>query len=345
MFASSASWARVDDPTPAANEGASVSAVEGETPAEAKPATSPPDAAVTPPKPVQNAADDSPASAGVRLTDDERYRRGTNLFEYGDCESVVDVMADFSIGGGGGDEERLAEAHRMLGICYFQLGRRAEAERELKSLLYLNPDFVLDPFLTPPPVVELFEQLKAGMREKLDDVRRARESTRKETQRTKTLVIEKNTRVAVTPWQVVLLPFGLAQAANGEILKGVAFGIVQAGFIVANVGAWALLQALRPASGGAVVPVAGTVTLGGSEVTLQAILAQVAWVAMATTFGAFAVTYLAGVGDAWWNHEDEAVLEVTETAPRAAALVRPRLQAKVDVGSTEATRGDETWPR
>jgi tetratricopeptide (TPR) repeat protein len=335
------SAARADDAPATTNRDAENSGIPASTVA---PSSDEPGIATEPPAEAPRPGV-SPSAPVLRpdaaLSDDERYRRGKNLFEYGDCESVVDVMSEFSIGGARGDEDRLAEAHRMLGICYFQLGRRAEAERELKSLLYLNPDYVLDAFLTPPPVVELFDELKSGMREKLDDVRKARESTRKETQRTKTLVVEKTTRVAVTPWPTVLMPFGLSQAANGQLLKGVLFGLVQAGFVVANVGAWALVQALRPAAGGAIVPVAGTVTVGGSEVSLQAILAQLAWVAMATTLSAFAVAYLAGVGDAWWNHEDEAVLDVTESPPRAAVLVSPLGRAKLDVES----RGDESWPR
>ena len=248
------------------------------------------------------------------LTDEERYRRATNLFEYGDCESVVDMLGDYALVGAGGDEERLAETHRMLGICYFQLGRRAEAERELKSLLYLNPDYVLDPFLTPPPVVELFDGLKSSMRQKLDDVRRARERTQKDAQGAKTVVVERVERRAITPWQTVLLPLGFAQAANGELIKAIVFGVLQGTLLVANVGAWALVQGLRPvpAPEAPVLPVAGSVTLGGSEVSLQAILAQVAWVGMMGALSGFVIAYVAGVGDAWWNHEGDTLIDVEE---------------------------------
>ena len=54
-----------------------------------------------------------------------------------------------------------AEAHRILGVAAFFLGRLADAERELLAYMSRDLDARLDPSVTPPEAVTFFEDVRA----------------------------------------------------------------------------------------------------------------------------------------------------------------------------------------
>ena len=54
-----------------------------------------------------------------------------------------------------------AEAHRILGLAAFFLGRLADAERELLAYMKLDLDARLDPAVTPPEALTFFEDVRA----------------------------------------------------------------------------------------------------------------------------------------------------------------------------------------
>ncbi len=254
-----------------------------------------------------------PGGAGVALSDAERFGRAQNLFQFGDCESVIDVLGDFTLGAAEKDQRQLVEAHRMLGVCYDQLGRHDEAERELKSLLYLDPDYVLDPLITPPPLIDKFAALKEELNQKLEEIRKAKAERDQQQQNDKApekVIVEREKTVRTTPCAVVLLPFGVPQFVNNEPGLGMLFLFLQAIPLVLNVGAFAALQVVRDQPFGLaeqVFPLADP----GQQLVIEYAL----WGTHLAAIAAWGVAYVSGVATAWFTLEDEVVIDERELRP------------------------------
>jgi hypothetical protein len=142
------------------------------------------------------------------------------------------------------------DAQRMLGIAEYQLGDKAAARAAFVNLLSYEPDYGLDPFLVPPPIVEFFDAVKkeyepvlAPLRERkrelaeqqrlADDARRrllAEEAARAGPPQ-KIVRIEQ--RVYMFNW----LPLGAGQFQNGERAKGTAIAAGQLVLGMVNIAA------------------------------------------------------------------------------------------------------------
>jgi hypothetical protein len=142
------------------------------------------------------------------------------------------------------------EAYRMLGIAEYQLGDKLAARTAFVSLLSYEPDYALDPFLVPPPIVEFFDAVKkehepalAPLRERRRELaeqqRLAEEARRRllaeETARTGApgKVVRVEQRVYMLNW----FPFGAGQFQNGERAKGTAIAAGQLVLGLVNVAA------------------------------------------------------------------------------------------------------------
>lgn len=95
-------------------------------------------------------------------------------FEYGKYDEVLrDAQARLDRGV---DEPKLLlEIHKLAGISAFNLNRPAVAERHLTAALRIDPDFTLDPFVFPPPVVEFHERIRKQLGPELQFIRQGRE--------------------------------------------------------------------------------------------------------------------------------------------------------------------------
>jgi hypothetical protein len=241
----------------------------------------------TPPEPTTPAADPPPSP-------EQRFQRGKRTFEYRDCPATIALLADLAVPGLLADEAQQVEVHRMLGICYALGDQRRDASREFSSLLSLDPDHQLDPFEVPPPVMELFETQKQMMKSRLDELRRARER-QKDDLVDGGVLVERVTTVKTTPLPAAFLPFGLSQWANGEATKGAIFASVQGAALLVNVvGYW----------GSVIVQTQGRADGYAQE---EADLENIFYFAHLGALGTFFVAYGAGVADALWNREEQAV--------------------------------------
>lgn len=263
---------------------------QGAAPVPGEAAAAEPPPALAPPAPVEVAPSATP---------DQRYSRGKNLFEYGDCAGALDQLGPLVVPGTLGDERQQLDVHRMLGVCHALAGKAIEAAREFSSLLAIDPDYSLDPFLTPPAAVEIFERQKASMKAQLEEIRRAREAEKKDNLDGGVLV-ERVTTVRETPLAAAFLPFGLAQAANDDIVMAIVLGSVQG--VAASV---------------AVVGFYGDMAAKAEllkEETLEAeARGQAFQIAHLAGSLAFVLGYGIGVADALWNYEDRAVVERRQT--------------------------------
>ena len=226
---------------------------------------------------------------------EQRFARGKRSFEYRDCPATIALLDDLAIPGQLDDEAQQLDVHRMLGVCYALGEQRREASREFSSLLSLDPDHQLDPFEVPPPVMELFESQKLLMKTRLDELRRARERQKDDFEDGGVLV-ERITTVRDTPVAAAFLPFGLAQLANGDVVKGTVIGSVQGvGLLVNVIGYWGSRLVQEQGLPDGYTP---------EEVALE----NPFYFGHLIGIGVFLVGYGVGVADALWNREDQAVL-------------------------------------
>ncbi len=134
----------------------------------------------------------------------------------------------------------VVEAYRILGLSEYQLGDRGAARSAFVSLLSIDPDYALDPFLVPPQIVEFFDRVKRDAEPELAPLRERRrllkEQERLAEEARRKLLAEEAARSG-PPSKVVLvqeriylfnwLPFGAGQFQNGETGKGTTIAVSQ----------------------------------------------------------------------------------------------------------------------
>jgi hypothetical protein len=256
-------------------------------------------------------------------------------YEYGRYAEVL-TRANARIDGGGLDAAALVELQRLAGLSAFNLRRLEEAERHVAALLRLDPDFSLDPFVYPPPVVAFVEKQRRAMAAELEflrEQRRQREvaarlaaeeraALAREAATERRLLEEMSRQVTVRTVErqnvlVNFVPFGAGQFQEGRIGAGTGFAVAEGLLAVASIVSYFVYGGLITSR---------TVTVDGfpgGPVTLvqtgipasQASEAQ-AWrtVKVASGIGFYAV-YAAGVIDALLHYQAEVVTTRIETLP------------------------------
>jgi hypothetical protein len=177
-------------------------------------------------------------------------KRARDRFEFGAFADAAGTIRAWLAENPGASGPPAIEAYRMLGISEFQLGDQDQARAAFVALLSLDPDYGLDPFLVPPPIVEFFDRVKrehepqlAPLRERkraLDEQARLAEEARRkllleEQARTgpPTKVIRVQERIYLFNW----MPFGAGQFQNGHRAKGTGIAAAQLALVAVNLGA------------------------------------------------------------------------------------------------------------
>ena len=172
------------------------------------------------------------------LSDPQRLQRAQNQFEYGDCKGVLDSLAGLTEPGRLDAVADILEAHRLAALCAFDQGDQARAEQELKRILFLKPDYEMDAFLTPPPLMEAFQKRQREMKAQSEELQKAREQSGL-TVKEKIIVVEKVVTQRRVPFTTNFVPFGYGQLANGDpAIKVAAFGVTELALLATNVGAY-----------------------------------------------------------------------------------------------------------
>ncbi|MBN2361351.1 MAG: hypothetical protein JXR83_18000, partial [Deltaproteobacteria bacterium] len=248
----------------------------------------------------------APASATSVPTDlrppataEEELARVRNLFAYGDCPAATDMLSELVLPGRLVKEADLIDAHRMLGTCFFQLENRGEARREFMALLYLAPDTRLDPFLTPPAVVDFFDAIRSEIADKLEEVRAKRERERG-VRKPQPMVTLAERTVRRHNWYGTLMPLGYPQFERGAWGWGALFATAQlAGAITAAASFWGSQALLRDGRIRVEYDAAGNLVQDGRGLYQTLRIAN--WSAAALT----AVAYAAGVTEAIISFREE----------------------------------------
>jgi hypothetical protein len=177
-------------------------------------------------------------------------KRARDRFEFGAYGDAAGTLRHFLANDPELSEEEAIEAYRMLGISEYHLGDPPQARAAFVNLLSHDPDYALDPFLVPPPIVEFFDRVKREHEPALAPLRERRRALREQErladEAKRRLIAEERTR-AGPPTKIVRvqerlylynwMPLGAGQFQNGDRAKGtaIATGQVVAGLV--NLGA------------------------------------------------------------------------------------------------------------
>ncbi len=166
-------------------------------------------------------------------------RRAKNEYAYGNYEAAVEQLRALIYPMRLTSDEQVLEARKYLALSHYLLGKVTLASEEFQKLLYLSPDYQLDPYTIAPPVIELFELVREKMRPELDAIRQRQsdEKLRAPAQQGFRRTIE--TTITERSDFATLLPFGVGQFQNGEVGWGLAFLTAELTFLAVNIASYA----------------------------------------------------------------------------------------------------------
>lgn len=167
-------------------------------------------------------------------------KRARDRFEFGSFAEAAGTIRAWLSEHPDATGEDAVEAYRMLGISELKLGDTAQARSAFVSLLSLEPDYALDPFLVEPKVVEFFDQVKKEHEPALAPLRERHralaEQKRLADEAKQRLLLEEQARSG-PPTKVIRiqerhyffnwLPLGAGQFQNGQPAKGTAIAAAE----------------------------------------------------------------------------------------------------------------------
>jgi len=171
----------------------------------------------------------------VETVQDE-LRRALNEYHYGNYQSAIVQLRGLIYPMRLNTDGQFIEARKYLAFSYYLTDQHDLVGDEFAKLLYLSPDYELDPFEVPPPIIEIFERVRRELKPQLDVIReQKREAEFK--RRQGGLTIRTVERTLVEQSQVAtLLPFGTGQFQNGDVGRGVALLVTELALLGINIG-------------------------------------------------------------------------------------------------------------
>jgi TM2 domain-containing membrane protein YozV len=266
----------------------------------------------------------SATAAFAQTTPERELELARALFDAGKYAETVSLVRK-ALGVTNFTDEQRIELHRMAGLSSFNLGEVSSAKESFLALLRLNPDYVLDPFIAPPPALRLFEQVRKDASDELTLVRqllqvRAEQRRRDEEERRKaeqargtgrTITIERR------PFWMNFLPFGAGQFQQDRTGWGIAFAVTEGVFAITSIVAYWAIELLkvdfRESYDGLLTNQTGR-TIRGIPQSAEG--QRDAWrIVKFSTGGAFYAAWIAGIVDAILHHPGDKRTETKDAEP------------------------------
>lgn len=185
-----------------------------------------------------------PLLVALALAAPPELKRAKDRFEFGAYADAAGALRQLLSADPDLTPAEAIDAYRMLGIAEYHLGDLPQARAAFVNLLSFEPDYALDPFLVPPPIVEFFDRVKkehepalAPLRERrralreqqrlADDAKRRLLAAEQARSGPPTKLVRVQERLYLFNW----MPLGAGQFQNGQKAKGTA---IAAGQIVAG---------------------------------------------------------------------------------------------------------------
>lgn len=292
--------------------------------------------------------------AGAQAMPERELEVVRQNFNAGNYQAALDRAAAAMETSNFDDAQRI-ELQKYAGISAFNLGDSKAAEAHFLSLLKLNPDYVLDPFAYPPPVIQLFESVRKksadalnlirqqlalrdeqAKRDKEDAAKKAKEAADRAS-RLESLARQYTLRtVEKRSYLVNFLPFGAGQFQQQRTGPALFFAGFEGAMGVVSIVSFIAIQTLYKTFtytyDDRIYPVSFTVSGIRPDQAGQ----YQAWnIVKLVSSALFYIAWAVGVGDALWHHQDEVVttekksldeLEKTNpVAPKQTTGIQPFL--------------------
>jgi len=190
--------------------------------------------------------------AGPRTEIDGRLWRAQLSFEHGDYADAIQALKALLRPMVLSRDSDITVARALLGIALYVEGDAEEARQEFKRLLAHAPEHELDPFLVPPPIIELFEAVRTEVRAaRGDEASLPRpvvvSETRPAAEAESVHVQQGNTRSVVERRSMLLnfFPFGLGQFQAERRAWGWFFALAQGLALTTNMAAYVAAEQER----------------------------------------------------------------------------------------------------
>ena len=191
-----------------------------------------------------------PLLLALSLAAPAELKRAKDRFEFGAWADCAGTLRPWLAREPVLSDEEAAEAWRLLGLSEYNLGDRAAARTAFVNLLSFDPDYKLDPFLVPPPIVDFFDKVKREHEPELAPLRERkralREQQRLAEEAKRRLLAEEQARngpptrmvrVQERTYLLNWLPFGAGQFQNDQKKKGTALAVGQVTLALVNLAA------------------------------------------------------------------------------------------------------------
>lgn len=143
-------------------------------------------------------------------------------------------------------EDEAVEAHGILGLSYFFLGKTADAEQEVAAALALRPNYEPDPLLHPQSAIRFVESVRKRNEKRLEEIRSRTPAPVKiappspvDSATTQSPLIH-NSRLTA------LVPFGVGQWQNHQRKKAVFFAVSELVLGSVSLATWITATAKYP---------------------------------------------------------------------------------------------------
>ncbi len=157
-------------------------------------------------------------------------------------------------------EAQEIDALRLLGLSFWFKGDKSNAEQAFSVLLNRRPRFKLDPVVVPLGAIEFFNGIKKRMKEKLEEIQRARQleelkkrqaeeaARRRRLEKWKKTapILLKETVRRKSYFVYTLFPFGVGQFQNGNNTRGWVSAGLQAFTGIVSLSAYLYLSVKYP---------------------------------------------------------------------------------------------------
>lgn len=173
-----------------------------------------------------------------------QLRRAKNEYAYGNYKQAIEQLRALMYPMKLLKDEQVIDARKYLALSHFLHEDVASANEEFGKLLYLAPDYELDPYTIAPPVIELFESIRTKMKPELDAIRQRAKDERLKPQLPRGIVRTIERTYYERSDVLTLMPFGAGQFQNGDTGLGSVFLGTELGLLAVNVTSYVLSLAL-----------------------------------------------------------------------------------------------------
>lgn len=173
-------------------------------------------------------------------------RRAKNEYAYGNYEQAAEMLRGLLYPMRVVNDEQMIETRKFLALSYYLLGKLVAASEEFGKLLYLSPDFQLDPYTVPPPIIELLELVRTQRKPELDAIRQRKSDEKAQMAAQQGFVRHVEQTMFERSELGTLLPFGVGQFQNGDYGWGALFAVSELGLVGLNIACYLVATSYGP---------------------------------------------------------------------------------------------------